>query len=355
VALRALRPETWETALMSHPFDPPITPMEAKVRESLPEGDWAYEPKWDGFRAVAWCSPIRLDSRNHKPLLRYFPELAPALESLPEGTVVDGEVVVVLGDKLSFDALQNRLHPAESRVNMLSGETPADLVAFDLLAFEGADLRTEPFTERRTALAELFPRLDGRWHLTPSTRDRDEAVRWFTEFEAAGCDGIVAKRSDGVYVEGKREMVKVKHRRTVDCVVGGYRVHKNGKGIGSILLGVYDDGQLHFIGHCSGFPAHDREELLTQFEQIQADDAFGEEGEVRRPGGESRWSGGKDLSWVPVEPGVVVEVSYDQLTGGRFRHATRFERWRPDKDAARCTIDQLERPTGPGFERVVAG
>jgi ATP-dependent DNA ligase len=329
--------------------------MEAKVRDDLPEGAWAYEPKWDGFRALAWSAPIRLDSRNHKPLLRYFPELAPSLEGLPAGTVVDGEVVVVTGDRLDFDALQNRLHPAESRVNLLAKETPADLVAFDLVALRGKDLRGQPFSERRSALESLIPGLGGRWHLTPSTTDRDEAARWFEDFEAAGCDGIVAKHLDGPYVEEKREMVKVKHRRTVDCVVGGYRVHKDGKGIGSILLGLYDGSDLHFIGHCSGFPDHDRKELLARFEELKADDSFGPEGDVRRPGGASRWSAGKDLSWVPVEPGVVVEVSYDQLTGDRFRHATRFERWRPDKDASACTIDQLERPDGPGFGDVVAG
>jgi len=329
--------------------------MEAKVRDDLPEGEWAYEPKWDGFRAVAWSAPIRLDSRNHKTLLRYFPELRQSIEALPGGTVVDGEVVVVTGDRLNFDALQNRLHPAESRVNLLAGETPADLVAFDVVALKGKDLRPEPFAERRAALESLVPGLGGRWHLTPSTTDREIAARWFDEFEAAGCDGIVAKRLDGPYVEEKREMVKVKHRRTVDCVVGGYRVHKDGEGIGSILLGLYTGDELHFIGHCSGFPDHDRKELLTQFEKIKAEDSFGVEGEVRRPGGVSRWTGDKDLSWVPVTPGVVVEVSYDQLTGNRFRHATRFERWRPDKDAAACTMDQLERPEGPGFGDVVAG
>lgn len=339
--------------MQSWPFTPPITPMEAKVRDDLPEGQWAYEPKWDGFRAVAWSAPVRLDSRSHKPLLRYFPELTASLAALPGGTVVDGEVVVVTGDRLDFDALQNRLHPAESRVNLLAGETPADLVAFDLLAFEGEDLRRQPFADRRAALESLVPGLGQRWHLTPSTTDRERAARWFDEFEAAGCDGIVAKRLDGPYVEEKREMVKVKHRRTVDCVVGGYRVHKDGKGIGSILLGLYDGADLHFIGHCSGFPDHDRKELLAQFEKIRAEDSFGPEGDVRRPGGESRWSAGKDLSWVPVEPGVVVEVSYDQLTGDRFRHATRFERWRPDKDSADCTIDQLDRPAGPGFGAVV--
>jgi ATP-dependent DNA ligase len=335
-------------------FDPPITPMEAKVRVSLPEGEWAYEPKWDGFRAVAWSDPIRLDSRNHKPLLRYFPELAPSLDALPGGTVVDGEVVVVSeGDRLDFDALQNRIHPAESRVERLAGETPASLVAFDLLALEGDDLRPAPFSERRSRLESLVPGLGGRWHLTPSTTDRSVGERWFHEFEAAGCDGIVAKSLAGPYVEGKREMIKVKHRRTVDCVVGGYRVHKDGTGIGSILLGLYDGPNLHFIGHCSGFADHDRREILGLLEEIRSDDSFGPQDQVRRPGAESRWSAGKDLSWIPVTPGVVVEVSYDQLTGGRFRHATRFERWRPDKDPLQCTMDQLERPAGIGFSGVV--
>lgn len=338
--------------MSSWPFPPPLTPMEAKVKTEFPEGDWAYEPKWDGFRAVAWSDDVRLDSRNQKPLLRYFPELEDSLRSLPSGTVVDGEVVVVTDDRLDFDALQNRLHPAASRVEKLAGETPAQLVAFDLLAFEGSDLRGTPFSERRNGLESLISGLGGLWSLTPSTTNRATGIRWFDEFEAAGCDGIVAKRLDGPYVEGKREMVKVKHRRSVDCVVGGYRIHKDGDKIGSILLGLYDDGELHFIGHCSGFTNQDRVAILRQFEAIQADDSFGHQ--VRRPGAESRWSAGKDLSWVPVEPGVVVQISYDQLTGGRFRHATRFERWRPDKDADQCTIDQLERPEGPGFGAVVA-
>ncbi|RPI25704.1 MAG: ATP-dependent DNA ligase [Actinobacteria bacterium] len=340
---------------MTWPFRPPIETMEARVRETMPEPPgWAYEPKWDGFRAVAWSDDIRLDSRNQRPLLRYFPELAPALRSLPSGTVVDGEVVVVIGDVLSFDALQNRLHPAESRVNLLAGETPAQLVAFDLLADRGDDLRGEPFSARRERLEALLATLEHPWNLTPSTTDLDEARRWFTEFEAAGCDGIVAKALDRAYVHGKREMIKIKHRRDADCVVGGYRVHKDGDKIGSILLGLYnDEGELHFIGHCSGFSDQDRTELLHQFEQITAEESFGGLDEVRVPGGESRWSAGKDLSWVPVQPGVVVQVTYDQLTGGRFRHATRFERWRPDKDPKDCTMEQLERPEGPGFGRVV--
>ena len=233
-------------------------------------------------------------------------------------------------------------------MNLLAAETPADLVAFDVVALRGQDLRPAPFTDRRAALAGLIPGLEERWHLTPSTTDRAVAARWFDDFEAAGCDGIVAKRLDGPYVEEKREMVKVKHRRTVDCVVGGYRVHKDGEGIGSILLGLYDGPDLHFIGHCSGFPDHDRKALLAQFEKIKADDSFGPEDEVRRPGGESRWTGDKDLSWVPVTPGVVVEVSYDQLTGARFRHATRFERWRPDKDAIAVHDGPVGTARGPG-------
>jgi ATP-dependent DNA ligase len=336
------------------PFPPPITPMEARVADDLPLGDWAYEPKWDGFRAVAWSEEVRLDSRNQRPLLRYFPELTDALRALPAGTVVDGEVVVVQEDRLDFDALQNRLHPAASRVARLAEETPAQLVAFDLLADRGEDLRPRPFDERRARLVVLAAGLPSPWHLTPSTTDPATARRWFREFEAAGCDGIVAKRRRGAYAEGRRDMVKVKHRRTVDCVVGGYRVLDDQSGLGSILLGLYDPaGRLHFIGHCSGFPERDRAALLEQFQSLRSEDSFGGEGEVRRPGGESRWSAGKDLSWVPVEPGVVAEVSYDQLTGVRFRHATRFLRWRPDKDARACSMDQLERPSGPGFVAMV--
>ena len=239
------------------------------------------------------------------------------------------------GNRGARDALnQDRAHP------------------LDLLAGRGEDLRDKPFSERRKRLTALFDALGEPWNLTPSTTDLEEGQRWFDEFEAAGCDGIVAKRLDGIYGESKREMVKIKHRRTVDCVVGGYRIHKDGGKIGSILLGLYnDEGELHFIGHCSGFSNADRVEILHLLEKIKSDDSFGDE--VRRPGQESRWSAGKDLSWIPVTPGVVAEVSYDQLTGARFRHATRFERWRPDKDADECTLDQLERPEGPGFQEVV--
>lgn len=338
---------------MSHPFPAPVATMEAKTSERWPKGEFVYEPKWDGFRSLSWSGPeIRLDSRNERPLLRYFPELEPALFQLPDSTVVDGEIVVVVDDVTEFDALQQRIHPAESRITMLSEQTPAQLVAFDLLAIHGEDLRDQPFTERRRRLVELYESLEHPWNLTPSTTDEETARRWFDEFESAGCDGIVAKPVDLRYLSGKRAMIKIKHRRTVDVVVGGFREHKEGGKIGSLLLGLYnDDGELAFVGHCSGFPDTDREELFRRFSDLAADGSFGEG--VRVPGAESRWSAGKDLAWTPVQPGVVVEVSYDQLEGNRFRHATRFHRWRPDKDARDCTIDQLELPEGPGFEQVV--
>jgi ATP-dependent DNA ligase len=333
------------------PFDPPLETMEARVRTAFPTGAWAYEPKWDGFRCLSWSGDVRLDSRSKKPLLRYFPELEEALAALPAGTVVDGEVVVVVDGRLDFDALQQRIHPAASRIDLLSNATPAQLIAFDLLAVGGEDLRPAPFATRRERLVALLDDLEHPWHLTPSTRDVEVAKRWFTEFESAGCDGIVAKELECEYRSGQRAMVKLKHRRSVDVVVGGYRLHKEGDRIGSLLLGLYDDGQLHFIGHCSGFGDVDRVAILERLQELEADTGFGEG--VRRPGGISRWTGDKDLSWVPLAPEVVVEVSYDQLTGDRFRHATRFERWRPDKAPSACTIDQLERPEGPGFADIV--
>ena len=334
------------------PFELPIVPMEAKVRTVWPTEGWAFEPKWDGFRAIAAGGEGRLDSRKQKPLLRYFPELTPMIDAIPDGTVIDGEVLVVEHDRLAFDMLQARIHPAQSRIDTLSVQIPATFVAFDLLSIEGDDLRTASFAQRRELLESLTDRTPDSWHLTPSTTDVEVAKRWFVDFEAAGCDGIVAKALNGPYVEGKREMLKFKHRRPVDCVVGGYRVYKNGDKIGSLLLGLYtSEGELAFIGHCSGFTNHDRVDLLAKFEELRASDSFGDD--VRRPGAESRWSSGKDLSWVPVRPGVVIEISYDQLTGDRFRHATRFERWRPDKDPTDCTFDQLEYPEGPGFSQIM--
>ncbi len=355
--LRHSEPGTISVLPMPWPFDPPLKPMKAKVKEEPPRPPgWVYEPKWDGFRMIAWGgSDPRLDSRNGKPLLRYFPELEPALHQLPDGTVVDGEIVVVVDGVTQFDTLQLRIHPAASRIEMLSEEIPAELVIFDLLADRGEDLRSLGYAERRARLESLSDTLEFPWHLTPTTNDFDAAARWFAEYEGAGCDGIICKQADGVYREDKRDWIKWKHRRDADCVVGGYRIHKDGDKIGSILLGMYtDDGDLHFIGHCSGFTNQDRVAILDQLEQIRTEESFGAGGgDVRRPGGESRWSGGKDLSWLPVEPGVVVQVSYDQLEGGRFRHATRFERWRPDKPAAECTMDQLIRPDGAAFTEII--
>lgn len=340
---------------MNHPFEAPVETMEAKVSEKWPKGEYVYEPKWDGFRSLSWSAPeIHIDSRNKRPLLRYFPELQPALEQLPDGTVVDGEIVVVVDGAIQFDALQQRIHPAESRIELLSRETPAELVAFDLLAVGGEDLRDTPFSERRERLVDLFSSLQYPWHLTPQTDDEDTARAWFDEFEPAGCDGIIAKKPDLSYQHGKRAMIKIKHRRTIDVVVGGFREHKDGGKIGSLLLGLYnDDGDFHFIGHCSGFPNTDRVEIYERFKELEADESF--DAAARAPGAESRWSAGKDSSWTPVQPGVVVEVSYDQLEGDRFRHASRFHRWRPDKDAAACTMDQLERPAGASFGEVVDG
>jgi ATP-dependent DNA ligase len=353
--------------------------MEAEVADELPPPPgWSYEPKWDGFRAIAWsvsnrADGPRLDSRNAKPLLRYFPELEPALRALPPGTVTDGEVVVLRAGRLDFDALQNRIHPAESRVALLSAQTPAHVALFDLLAVRGEDLRGRPLGERRALLvalaAELAAGSDGSpWLLSPSTTNIETARVWFTTSEAAGFDGIVAKALDQPYAPGRREMIKVKHRRTVDCVVGGYRVRKDGQGVASLLLGLYNpEGELHFIGHCSSFDDSQAQILLAGLQTLRVGtdgaratngdtdvsaEGFGEH--ARRPGGQSRWSGDKDLDYVAVRPLLVVEISYDQLTGDRFRHATRFERWRPDKDPRDCTLDQLERPQGPTLQQVLA-
>lgn len=337
------------------PFPAPAATMEARTKEALPGDGWAYEPKWDGFRCHAWAPGAAgvaacLYSRAQRPLRRYFPELDDALATLPPGTVVDGEVVVISDGRLHFDALQLRVHPAESRIAKLARDIPAALVAFDVLAHNGEDLRGLPFRRRRQRLEAVLASLGPPWHLTPWTTDPNTARRWFTELEAAGCDGIVAKRLDGPYVSGERDMVKVKHRRSAECVIGGYRLHKDGDKIGSLLLGLYNDaGELHFIGHCSGFADADRARLLTDLQELvdhggggDAGGGFGEH--ARRPGEPSRWSGDKDLSFVALRPELVCEVSYDQLTGERFRHATRFERWRPDKDPRQCTLEQLERP-----------
>lgn len=343
-----------QSEAVSHPFPPPFPTMEARVYEGWPKGDFLYEPKWDGFRSLSWSPPlVRLDSRSERPLLRYFPELREAIEQLPDGTVVDGEIVVVVDGATDFTALQQRIHPAESRINRLAGEFPAQLIAFDLLAVQGEDLRATPFFERRHRLEGVASGLSAPWNLTPQTGDEATARKWFDEFESAGCDGIIAKDPKGLYQPGKRAMIKIKHRRTVDAVVGGFREHKDGGKIGSLLLGLYNQrGELHFIGHCSGFGDADRVAIYEQFLQLVVADSFSEG--ARAPGAQSRWSGDRDGDWTPVQPGVVVEVSYDQLEGDRFRHATRFHRWRPDKHAEDCTMEQLERPDGPGFDDVIS-
>jgi ATP-dependent DNA ligase len=335
--------------------------MLAKAAAALPVGDgWLYEPKWDGFRCIAYRDgdEVELGSRNERSLLRYFPELPPVLrDRLPARCVLDGELVVPAETGLDFDALGQRIHPAESRVRMLAEATPATFIAFDLLALGDEDLRPRPLAERRARLEEVLATAGGGLlRLSPSTTDVAVAERWFEEFEGAGLDGIVAKRLDEPYQPGVRSMVKVKHERTADCVVAGFRWHKDGKGVGSLLLGLYDDaGVLHHVGVVGSFPAAMRRELVdvvtplrdgalpghpwAAWAEAQAHEAAGG---GRMPGAPSRWNATKDLSWEPVRPERVAEVRFSQLTGGRFRHNAQWGRWRPDRDPRSCTYDQLE-------------
>jgi len=315
--------------------------MLARLSDEIPDGEgWRYEPKWDGFRAVVFrdAEKLELVSRNGQPLARYFPELLPALrDALPTRCVVDGEIVIAAERGLDFDALLQRVHPAASRIAKLAKETPASFVVFDLLALGEDDLRPKPFVERRRALERLL-RANPQVHLTPQTDELHVARRWFLRFEGAGLDGVVAKRADTPYLEGERVMVKVKHRRTADCVVGGYRRAKQG-GVGSLLLGLYDDeGQLQYVGHTSSFDAKARTALLKELAPLEGGQSFGD---GRAPGGPSRWNRGQSTEWTSVTPTLVCEVTFDHLQGQRFRHATRFLRWRPDKPPAECTFDQL--------------
>ena len=339
-------------------LEPPIEPMLATLGDGLPAGDgWLFEPKWDGFRAIVFRDGARLyiQSRDLKPLDRYFPDLtAPLLAALPERAVVDGEIVIATANGLDFDALQMRLHPAASRVTKLAAETPASFVAFDLLAEGDEDLRTRPQSERRARLERALGRAGGRVHLTPSSRDRAVAQDWFQRFEGAGLDGVVAKHESATYQPGKRVMVKVKHARSADCVVAGFRWHKNGPGelVGSLLLGLYDSaGALHHVGVTSSFTNAGRRQLATELAPLRAnaleghpwrDWAGAEESATRMPGGSSRWSRGKDLSWEPLRIERVCEVRYDHLQGDRFRHGATFVRWRADRRPADCRYDQLE-------------
>lgn len=355
---------------MGLPISPPIAPMLAKLSRTIPLADGLlYEPKWDGFRCIVFRDgdQIELASRNQKPFNRYFPELLPVLAAaLPDRCVVDGEIVVPQeeGRGLDFDALQQRIHPAASRVTMLAEQTPASFVAFDLLALGDDDLMATPFSERRALLEQaLVP--NGQVHLTPATRDPAIAERWFTRFEGAGLDGVMAKPLDGAYVPDKRVLVKVKHERTADCAVAGYRIHKDGEGVGSLLLGLYDEsGRLNSVGVCAAFAVAFRRELLTEMEPLThgaLDDHPWREwaelqahSEQRMPGGFSRWNANKDLSFVPVRVERVVEVTFGQLEGGRFRHGVQFVRWRPDRMPDSCRYEQLDVATPVRFEELLA-
>ena len=343
---------------MAFPIEPPIEPMLAKLATELPAGDgWLFEPKWDGFRAIVFRDRDRffIQSRDLRPLDRYFPELeADFRASLPARSVVDGEIVIATDRGLDFDALQLRLHPAASRVKKLAAETPAAFVAFDLLALDRTDLRGRPQAERRRLLEEAFGRKTAPVHLTPCTRERSVAQDWFHRFEGAGLDGVIAKHESTTYQPGKRAMMKVKHVRTADCVVAGFRWHKHGPGtlVGSLLLGLYDDaGDLHHVGVTSSFGMEARRRLAHELAPLRKDAlashpwrdwAGATDGAVRMPGGQSRWSAGKDLSWEPLRIERVAEVKYDHLQGDRFRHAATFVRWRPDKRPADCRYDQLD-------------
>jgi ATP-dependent DNA ligase len=337
--------------------------MLAKLVDEIPATEGLlFEPKWDGFRAIVFRGEddVYIQSRDMRPLDRYFPELHDALlERLPPGCVVDGEVVIATPKGLDFDALQLRLHPAASRVAKLAKESPASFVAFDLLAADGESLMSVSQAERRERLEGLLSSVKPPVYLTPMTRDRRVAVEWLERFEGAGLDGVIAKPERAPYQPGKRAMLKIKHARTADCVVGGFRWHKSGQHlVGSLLLGLYDEkGVLHHVGVTSSFTMAMRKALVAELEPLRAD-ALAEhpwrswagtgEGSTRMPGGPSRWSAGKDLSWEPLCIERVCEVRYDHLQGDRFRHATTFLRWRPDKAPADCRYDQLE--VTPAFE-----
>jgi ATP-dependent DNA ligase len=339
---------------MNLPVMPPVSPMLAKLVREFPEGSGlTYEPKWDGFRCIVFRdgNEIVLGSRNEKPLERYFPELVQALlNNVPNRCVIDGEIVIAGSGGLDFDALSERIHPAASRITHLSLVTPASFVAFDLLALDDRDLREEPHAARRSALEGALGRAEPPIHLTPTTSRAEIGRDWFSRFEGAGLDGVVAKADDLQYQAGKRVMLKVKHERTADCVVGGFRTHKDG-GVGSLLLGLFDGANvLHHVGVASGFSVDRRAEFVEVLRPLERSAGEGHpwttasEMAQRVPGGQSRWSAGKDLSWVPLRPELVVEVSYDHLQGDRFRHATSFRRWRPDRAPESCAFSQLDTP-----------
>jgi ATP-dependent DNA ligase len=340
--------------------------MLAKLETELPVGaGWIYEPKWDGFRCLVTIHDegVQLVSRDDRPKVRFFPEVVAMLEELPAGSIVaDGELVIVREGRFLFEDLQLRLHPAESRVRKLANEIPASLILFDLLEIDGEDLKERPLAERRQRLealaatigAERVPERPGSMQpgpecrLTPWTDDLAVAERWFGDEGWLGEDGIVAKRIDQPYQPGVRGWIKVKHRKTTDCVVGGYRVSKDGDGVGSLLLGLYDGrGHLHYVGHTSSFKAAERRALREALAPLEGGEGFG--GEARSPGGQSRWSAGREAAWVSLTPTLVCEVSYERIQSGRFRHSARFIRWREDRDPRSCTFEQVgaEPPTWP--------
>ncbi|WP_459117322.1 ATP-dependent DNA ligase [Sphaerisporangium rhizosphaerae] len=355
---------------MDLPVPPPVAPMLAKAVKALPaqDGTLLYEPKWDGFRCIVFRDgdTVYLGSRNERPFNRYFPELIEAVRrELPERCVVDGEIVLRQGQILDFDALQQRIHPAASRVKLLAERTPASFVAFDLLAIGGDSLMDTPFGERRARLAEALAGAGDRVRLTPVTASDQRAGEWFEMFEGAGLDGIVVKRTDQPYEPDRRTMFKVKHERTADCVVAGYREHKSGPVVGSLLLGLYDEaGVLHHVGVSASFPMKRRAELIEELKPYLLEDLGGhpwsswtsqdENTAQRMPGAISRWSAGKNLAFIPLDPRLVVEVAYDHMEGNRFRHTAQFRRWRTDRTPESCTYAQLETPVGYNLDDILA-
>ena len=347
---------------------PPVAPMLAKPVDAIPDGDYVFEPKWDGFRSIVFRDggEVEIGSRNERPMTRYFPELVTAiLANLPERCVIDGEVVVpnFTTGRLDFEALQLRIHPAASRVKLLAEQTPAHFIAFDLLALGDTDYMTSPFAARRAALEEALAGARSPVHLTPATSDKALAIQWFSRFEGAGLDGLVAKSPDVLYEPDRRVMFKIKHERTADCVVAGYRPHKSGDdAIGSLLLGLYrDDGQLASVGVVGAFPMEQRRELRVELDPLVTTfdghpwNWAREEAGTRTPRSSqySRWNVGKDLSFVPLRPERVLEVRYDHMEGPRFRHTAQFVRWRPDRSPKSCTYAQLQEPVSFSLSEIL--
>ncbi len=355
---------------MDLPVNPPVAPMLAKPVDAIPDGDYVFEPKWDGFRSIVFRDgdEVEIGSRNERPMTRYFPELVAAvLAELPSRCVIDGEIVVpdASGRRLDFEALQLRIHPAASRVALLAEQTPGHFIAFDLLALGSENYMERPFAERRALLSKVLAGVRSPIHLTLATTDRSVATGWFSQFEGAGLDGLIAKPAAGVYEPDKRVMKKIKHERTADCVVAGYRVHKSGPDrIGSLLLGLYaSDGRLASVGVVGAFPMSQRVELfaelqplVTSFEGHPWDWASHEAGQ-RTPQAAmaSRWNASKDLSFIPLRPERVLEVRYDHMEGSRFRHTAQFVRWRPDREPRSCTYEQLEEPVSYDLAEILRG